>query len=124
MPKLRVQTAQRNRALTFNEKFCLSAGCFIPDGCYGGPGYCSGTMAQHRQRWTEHKDELIEWDVDRFPGSRPEAFWHFKPGIPDELRSVDRHYSSHDEYDQLERERAAWLVERGLIDGAEIARGR
>lgn len=43
-----------------------------------------GTMGRAEEAWRAVRDEfLARWDM----WGRPAAWWHFEPGIPDELRT-------------------------------------
>lgn len=73
-----------------------------------------GSMAAARSRWQEVRHDFMErWDL----WGRPEAWWMFEPGIPDELRAGPAAvitYADADQWRTLDAARQEYLRSIGI----------
>jgi hypothetical protein len=79
-----VQQYKRGAALTPEQARCLRfrGDCYAPR-----DGKLVAVFADDRERraaWVEHGGQLAATN----PGTRPEPFWTFTAGVPDELRAL------------------------------------
>ncbi len=79
-----------------------------------------GTMEEAERAWQAVRDEFLErWQL----WGRPAAWWHFEPGVPDELRAgphailTDRHA---DEWRRLEQARRRYLLSLGVDPALDL----
>ncbi len=112
MPRLQRRGLGRSDQLNVEERTDLWGAPL-----FGRPGFPD--EAARRAAWFDHRDEMLDEFIERFPLLRPEAFWQFEPGIPDALRDGDAP-DSLQQLDDLERRRLAWLRSNGELTDHEL----
>ena len=77
-----------------------------------------GSLEAAEQAWNRVREEFLRrWDL----WGRPAAWWHFEPGIPQELRSGPHAIITNEDaetWDRLERARRRHLVSLGIDPAA------
>jgi len=73
-----------------------------------------GSMDRAREVWLSMKDEFLErWDL----WGMPDAWWHFEPGVPEDIRSGPHAIITESdalEWERIEMARRRYLVTLGI----------
>ncbi len=71
-----------------------------------------GSLEEAADAWRRHRSEVLA----RWPNGRPQAWWRFEPGIPEDLRRGPHLVLTRADtrvWDELEDRRRAFLARRG-----------